>query len=104
VHQIVTELAFGASPAVIERHYLNNKSYQLPQPTQQIAAIESLSDPVNFLKFTGDKTHYLDYAEFFKQEIKSKGVEAVVNRYLFERDEVAQDMLERFFTCKFFRR
>jgi hypothetical protein len=28
-------------------------------------------------------------------------VEAVVNRYLFEVDDIAQDILERFFTCKY---
>jgi hypothetical protein len=35
---------------------------------------------------------------FFRNE--SKGYEAVVNRWLFERDELANDMLERFMVCE----
>ena len=38
---------------------------------------------------------------FFRKEIESKGYEAVVNRWLFERDELANDMLERFMICEY---
>lgn len=85
---------------MIERHYLNNKTYQRPQEPRDATVIESLAQPAQFLKHVGDKTQYLNYAEFFKGEIEKQGVETVVNRYLFGNDELAQDMLERFFTCK----
>jgi hypothetical protein len=100
VHHILTELALGASPDVIERHYVNNKSYQRPQEPKEVTVIESLADHAEFLKHVGNKTQYLNYAEFFKGEIQTQGVEAVVNRYLLGGDGLAQDMLERFFTCK----
>ena len=29
-----------------------------------------------------------------------RGIPAVVNRYLFDGDDLAKDMLERLFTCK----
>jgi hypothetical protein len=50
-----------------------------------------------FLKLVGDNTQYLDYLDFFRQEMKSKGYEAVAKRYIFGKDEVAQDMLKEIF-------
>ena len=56
-----------------------------------------MHDPVHFKKHLGNKTCYHDFLVFFQQEIEKKGWEAVLNEYLFQRDERADDMLVRMF-------
>jgi hypothetical protein len=90
----------GATPEILEQHYLKNKSYQRGPGEKEDVIVRNLKDPEIFRKFRGDNSHYAEYVDFFRQEINKNGYEAVLNRYLFEGDEIANDMLQRFVTCK----
>jgi hypothetical protein len=92
-------LALGADPEILDRHYLKNKSYQLPLSDQKETIIGSLSNYETFRKYQGDNRHYLAFLNLFRSEIERLGYKAVLNRYLFEGDELAHDMLDRFSTC-----
>ncbi|KFY31431.1 hypothetical protein V493_01116 [Pseudogymnoascus sp. VKM F-4281 (FW-2241)] len=97
VHQILTLYGLGAPPSVIEANYKANTYYQLePKPLRE-ENVKAMSEPEGFKKFLGDKEHTHDYMEFFQRELEAKGVEAVVQEYLFSRSEIAEDMLARLF-------
>jgi Questin oxidase-like len=79
---------------------MKNKTYQRPPGGSLPAIIEGLSDPETFKKYMRDNSHYSEFIVFFRNEIESKGYEAVVNRWLFEGNELANAMLERFMICE----
>ncbi len=56
-----------------------------------------MHDPSRFKQYLGDEARYHDFLVFFQSEIDKKGWEAVLNEYVFQRDERADDMLVRMF-------
>jgi hypothetical protein len=75
-----------------------------------------MADPEKFKRFLGQDTHYHDFLVFFQKELEAKGVNGVLNEYLFAGtypvnrkilmlkfigDERADDMLVRLFSGKF---
>lgn len=63
--------------------------------------VENLSNSTTYKKCLGDEDFYTSFLRFFKKEINSKGVPAVLQQYLFAEDFVADDMLVRLFMGKF---
>lgn len=59
--------------------------------------VKAMGDPEGFKKFLGNTKYTHDYIEFFHRELEAKGVEAVVQEYLFSRSELAEDLLARLF-------
>ncbi|OBT59343.1 hypothetical protein VE04_00264 [Pseudogymnoascus sp. 24MN13] len=97
VHQVLTLYGLGAPPNVIEAHYKSNTSYQMkPKPLRE-ENVKAMSDPEGFKKFLGNIKYTHDYIEFFHRELEAKGVEAVVQEYLFSRSELAEDLLARLY-------
>ncbi|KFY18225.1 hypothetical protein V492_00045 [Pseudogymnoascus sp. VKM F-4246] len=97
VHQVLTLYGLGAPPDVIERHYKANTSYQMkPKPLRE-ENVKVMSTPEGFKKFLGNTDNTHDYIEFFHRELEAKGVEAVLQEYLFSRSERAEDMLARLY-------
>ncbi|KAL9118256.1 MAG: hypothetical protein Q9187_005201 [Circinaria calcarea] len=94
-HHVLTLYALGASPATIQRHYDNNKSYQRHAETLIDGVAEDLHDPANFQECLGNERYYHDYLVFFQNEIDKKGVEEVINDYLLKGNERAEDLLVR---------
>ncbi|KAI9758427.1 MAG: hypothetical protein M4579_003056 [Chaenotheca gracillima] len=100
VHHLLTLVALGASPSIIEEQYDRNKSYQRPvtlnqekPPERQI--VHDMHDEAKFDAHLAQDAHYYDYLVFFQQEIEAKGWEAVLNDYVFKGDQRADDMLAR---------
>ena len=82
---------------MIERHYRANTSYQMkPKPLRE-ENVKAMGEPEGFKKFLGKTDYTHDYIEFFHRELEAKGVEAVLQEYLFSRSELAEDMLARLY-------
>lgn len=59
--------------------------------------VKKLSDRSEFKALAGHREQYPNFLEYFQREIDAKGVEVVVNEYVFKGDEFADDMLARTF-------
>lgn len=56
---------------------------------------ELLSSWTNASKFLGNEEYYPDFLAYFQGKIDSQGYESVVNEYLLQGDEAANDLLLR---------
>lgn len=59
------------------------------------AVVDDMHSQAGFAKYLNDGKHYNNFLELFKREMQQKGLEAVLQEYLFARDERAEDMLHR---------
>ncbi|OJJ48527.1 hypothetical protein ASPZODRAFT_62885 [Penicilliopsis zonata CBS 506.65] len=98
VHHILTIYALGASPAAIQEAYQRNASYQRPVLPVTESVAHALHDRATFIGCLGREEHYPNFLAFFQVEIANKGVEHVLNEYLFAEDERAEDLLIRLFS------
>ncbi|KAF2221585.1 hypothetical protein BDZ85DRAFT_301818 [Elsinoe ampelina] len=97
VHHLITLLAIGASPEDIQVAYDNNSSYQRDRFPIHNQIIEDLSNEETFQSCLGKQENYSDYLTFFRQTLHADGIPETVNKYLFARTPLADDMLARFF-------
>lgn len=97
VHHILTMFALGASPDEIKAAFERNKSYQRPALPANDSVVQSLYDQARFKECLGKRNNYPSFLEYFQREIETKGVENVVNQYIFAGDDLAEDMLVRLF-------
>lgn len=97
MHHLLTIYALGADPATIQKHYVNNKTYQRPPLPTEEKVVQEMHDPTKFKTFLGQEKHFRNYLVFFQSEIDAKGWPAVINEYCFARDDRAEDMLVRLF-------
>lgn len=97
VHHLLSLYSLASSPLVIDRQYEINKSYQRPLQGPDEPPLTDLTDPASFKDALGRQERYRDFLVFFQREIDEKGWQAVLNGYLFQRDERAEDMLVRMF-------
>jgi hypothetical protein len=87
----------GAPSEVLEAHYKANAAYQMePRPLHE-ENVTAMKEPEGFKRFLGKRQYTHDYLEFFTREIESKGVESVVQEYLFSGTEISEDMFVRLF-------
>jgi len=56
-----------------------------------------MHDPERFKTYLGKEKYYRDFLGFFREEMRTKGWEEVLNEYLFKGTERADDMLVRLF-------
>ena len=96
-HHILTLYALGANPAQLQSQYDLNKTYQRPPEELKPSIVDDMHDPARYKTYLGKEQYYRDFLVFFQQEMEAKGWEAVVNEYVFEGDERADDMLVRLF-------
>lgn len=67
-----------------------------PKPLRE-ENVKAMSTPEGFKKFLGDTEYTHDYIEFFSRELEARGVEAILQDYLFSGTERADDMLARLY-------
>ncbi|OJD17364.1 hypothetical protein AJ78_02549 [Emergomyces pasteurianus Ep9510] len=96
-HHILTTYSLGASPDAIQSAFDRTAAYQLPRRPVDEAVVQKLGDKSQFHSFAGIPDQYPNFLAYFQRQIDSKGVESVVNEYLFAGDERADDMLVRLF-------
>ncbi|KAF2725422.1 hypothetical protein K431DRAFT_215297 [Polychaeton citri CBS 116435] len=97
VHHLLTVWALKAESSEITGHYNNNQGYQRQLPPVKRENVLEMADPEKFAGFLGNKRHYEDFLEFFKQEISESSWQEVLLKYVFARDARADDMLVRLF-------
>ena len=94
--------ALGASPDLILHHTKRNTTYQLTPPKfPDESTVRAMADPAQFKNFVGKEEHFLDFCEFFEQEIERYGYEDVLQKYLVGDNEIAKNMFPRMYhgTC-----
>jgi hypothetical protein len=97
VHHILSLYGLGAPASVLEKQYKENVAYQLkPKPVNE-KNVQAMRDPEQFKKFLGKRKHVHDFIVFFQREMEAKGLEVVLQEYLFSKTEIADDMLVRMF-------
>lgn len=96
-HHLLTIFALGATPGELQQAFDHNANYMRLQFPINQREVEDMSDPVKFREYLGNEKYFHDFEAFFQSEIEKKGWEAVLNEYLFARDERADDLLTRMF-------
>lgn len=96
-HHVLSIFALGAAPEDIKVAYERAAAYQQPARPVDEDIVKKLNDRNEFKALAGNREQYPNFLKFFQQEIDTKGVEAVVNEYVFKGDEFADDMLARTF-------
>ncbi|KIX09703.1 uncharacterized protein Z518_00784 [Rhinocladiella mackenziei CBS 650.93] len=94
-HHLLTIYALGATPDEIRRAFDNNKTIQRPQFPVEKRNVQDMADRDQFKRFLGKEQYFHDYEAFFRNEIDTKGWEAVLNEHVFARDEHADRMRAR---------
>ncbi|KZZ89241.1 hypothetical protein AAP_04388 [Ascosphaera apis ARSEF 7405] len=97
VHHLLTIFSLGASPEEIQRAYDTNDEYQRPSKPIDKSLVQKFQNRDEFRQFLGQRPKYVQYLAHFQREIDSRGVNAVVEEYLFAGDEFADAMLARLF-------
>ena len=92
---MLTLYALGASPDVIQKQYDDHKAAKRPPQPVDDAVLKDLHDYKKFHDYLGNERYYHDYLVFFEDEIDKKGYEAVINEYVLQGDERANDMFVR---------
>jgi hypothetical protein len=65
------------------------------------SVVERMQQPEFFRDCLNKEEHYHNFLEFFQQQIRVKGYEAVVQEYLLSRTAAADDLLSRMFAGGF---
>lgn len=83
----------------MQQGYDANTSYQRPALTPHQAVVTDLFQTWEHASaYLGKQEHYPDFLAFFQREIDAKGWEAVLSKYLFQKDSPsADDLLVRLF-------
>ncbi|KAL2062642.1 hypothetical protein VTL71DRAFT_5714 [Oculimacula yallundae] len=97
VHHLLTLYGVGASESVIEKHYQNNASYQRPPLPVEERVVQDMSDQKHFQEYLGNEKYYHDFLVYFQKELESKGLEIVLDEFLFAGTEAANDLLGRMY-------
>ncbi|EEP79062.1 predicted protein [Uncinocarpus reesii 1704] len=92
-HHLLSLFALGASPEDMQAAYRRAAEYQRPARPANEEIVKKLSNRDEFKALAGKREEYPHFLEFFQREIDAKGVEAVVDEYIFKGDEFADDML-----------
>lgn len=83
VHHILSLYGLGAPASVIEKQFERNASYQSPARPVADENVHNMADPAKFKKYLGQGERYHDFLVFFQKEMEAKGVDGVLNEYIF---------------------
>ena len=100
-HHCFTLFALGASPGTLSWQYRRNTGYQrqpMKLPNQDSAL--SLLKPEKYREALGDESLYYDFVHFFEYIIKEHGYQYLLQKYLLDGGEFANDMLPRMYMGK----
>ncbi|KAL5356057.1 hypothetical protein BJX96DRAFT_185540 [Aspergillus floccosus] len=93
VHNLLTRLALGASPAQLQTAYDDDLPTQRAIPPHHDEVIKNMSDATYLEDKITQINHYPNFLRFFEQQIDAKGWQAVVQEYVFSRSSVAEKIL-----------
>lgn len=87
----------GASADLLQQIFDRAAAYQLPSRPVDEAIVQKLGDKAQFSALLGIQDQYPNFLVYFQRQIEKRGMEVVVNEYLFAADKLADDMLVRLF-------
>ncbi|KAI5283812.1 hypothetical protein KEM54_001822 [Ascosphaera aggregata] len=100
MHHLLTDWVLGASPDDLQKSYETNSSYQIPSKPVEEEIVQKFEDRTGFRQCLGQRAKYVQYLVHFQREIDSRGVEDVLQEYLFAGDDFADDMFTRLFASE----
>ena len=95
VHYLLTAYALGADPSELQNAFDMNAGYQRPALPRTEGLVRKLYDDRYFTSLLGNEVYFPDYTAFFLKRFEQEGWQNVVNKYLFSRSEIADDLLVR---------
>ncbi|KAK2030068.1 hypothetical protein LX32DRAFT_587404 [Colletotrichum zoysiae] len=98
-HHLLTLWALGASPSEIQAMWDYNTPYQtgIHNPDDKSEDLD-LQNPRVFKQALGKNENYAEFLKFFENEIVQKGVPEVLQIYLLDGSELANDIFYRLWT------
>lgn len=63
----------------------------------QDSVVQDMADPAVYKRCLGREENFLNYCRFFEDEINRIGYQAVLQKYLVDGSEIADDMLCRIY-------
>ncbi|KAF2175822.1 hypothetical protein K469DRAFT_609363 [Zopfia rhizophila CBS 207.26] len=96
-HYLLTQTAIAATPAQIERAYVQEKALQRPQFPIDQQAVEQMKDEDFFRSCVSQGKHYQNFLTFFERKIAEHGVGPVVYEHLFSHKPNAELLFSRMF-------
>lgn len=96
-HHDITIWALGANPATIRSQHDRNSLYQREAMVIQDSVVKDMADPAVYKRCLGREENFLNYCRFFEDEINRLGYQAVLQKYLVDGSEIADDMLCRIY-------
>lgn len=95
VHHTLTLWAMGAKPSDIRLHQERNAQYQRQSMVLQSWLVEDMAVPEVFTRCLGREENYRNFERFFLKQIDEHGYQHVLQKYLLDGSEIADDMLCR---------
>ncbi|KKK23172.1 hypothetical protein ARAM_002143 [Aspergillus rambellii] len=93
VHNLLTRLVLGATPAQIQVAFDDDLPTQRAMPPLDEEVVQRLSNESYFYERISKINHYTNFLFFFQKQISRRGWKAVVNEYLFSRSRIAEALL-----------
>lgn len=99
-HHDITLWALGAKPETIRYLHHRNTLVQRGAFAIQEALVLDMEDPKVFQRCLGKEENFRSFERFFMRLINEIGYEEVLQKYLFDRSQVADDILVRMYMGK----
>lgn len=98
VYHTLSLYALGASPDLILHQTKRNTTYQLVPPKfPDETTLRLMAEPESLTNFIGKEEYFLDFCDFFEQEIEKLGYEDVLQKYLVGDNEIAKNIFPRIY-------
>lgn len=96
-HHDMTLWALGANPETLRSQHNRNALYQRGSMSIQDSLVLDMADPKVFKRCLAREENFRNFERFFLSQINEIGYEQVMQKYLFDESEVANDILCRMY-------
>lgn len=96
-HHDLTLWALGATPDVLRSQHERNTRYMRDAMIVVEPLVQDLADDVVFKKCLGREENFRNFEKYFIGQIQEKGYEAVLQKYLVDGGDIANDMHYRIY-------
>ncbi|KAI2793918.1 Oxidoreductase ptaJ [Penicillium oxalicum] len=94
-HSLLSIYAVGGSADDIRAAFGRNQSYQRPVLPTDDELVGKMHQTGNLREYFGQEKNYPNFLSFFQKQIDDKGVDAILNEYLFAENGQAENLLCR---------
>ena len=96
-HHDITLWALGAKPDILISHHRRNTLHMRDTMKVIKSVVQDLEDDFVFKKCLGREEHFRNFEVFFMNKIKEIGYQAVMQKYLLNRGEIADEMMSHIY-------